>query len=191
MSDVMRMGPFRGPRRTLVSTLSVGECQHRLHTQLDDAHIPFASFTRWRPLEVDSAIWRKVRQDRFWLFTQRASSQNRWYFYGHLKPEGGATVITGRYRMHTAVWGAPALFLLYGMYLIGGGLTGTQVFLIGRDSGWEYKALNDALVLGLGVPGLLVCIIALQGLLLRRKHHIEEQQLLACIKQVCDAKERP
>ncbi|MDP9311033.1 MAG: hypothetical protein M3R24_09110 [Chloroflexota bacterium] len=93
--------------------------------------------------------------------------------------------------MHPAVWGAPALFLLYGMYLIGGGLTGTEVFHIGRDSGWKYIALNDALVLGLGVPGLLVCVIALQGLLFRKKHHIEEQQLLACIKQVCDGEERP
>lgn len=81
------------------------------------------------------------------------------------------------------------LALLYGTYLIGGSLTETSVLVIGRGGGWEYLTLNKALVLGLGIPGLVLSVFTLQGLLFRQKHQMEEQQLLTCIKQLCATEE--
>ncbi len=183
------MGIYWGPRQTLLSTLSAEECLQRLHTQVGEAHVPFSSLTRWRPLAVDSAVWRKVRGNHFWLYTERAYSRNRWYFYGHVQAHDAATSIAGRYRTHTALWVMLGLALLYGLYLISGSMTGAMVFVIGRGGGWEYLTLNKALILGLGVPALLLGMFALHGFLFRKKHHLEEQQLLACIKQVCVAEE--
>ena len=123
------------------------------------------------------------------LFVVDGAGRNQWVFYADMTERGGKTIITGRYRMSTAMWVLFGLVLCYCLYLVTGSFLAVPVFDLGRPPGWRVIPLRQAVMLGCFLPVVLLGMYALTNRIQRSKLRKEEQAILGAMKQLLDAEE--
>ncbi len=177
-------GLFRGPQRTLSTAISVDECVRRLR---DEVGTSMRAFFGWRPLAHCPTVWRKLRSDHV-LFVKDMAGRNQWVFYSQVVSHAGTTLITGRYRMPTAMWVLFGLLVCYGLYLVIGSLLAVPVFDLERPAGWRVISPRESIVGGI-LPVFFLGLYALINAIQRTKHRTEEQEILQAVKQLLEAVE--
>ncbi len=192
MSDTAPFGLFRGPQRCLATSLSVDECVRRLQTEIGKPTLLGRKWRGWYPLRSAPNISRKMRKRQVLFLTDTPDRGGEWFFYSKFIPHGSGTMISGQYRTPTTVWVLSLVVVLYGVYLVVSSYLGVPALILARRSGgMRVIPVTEAVLLAVGIPLFILIFLGIHGVLYRKKHRTEEQEILSAVKQLFAAEDAP